>query len=1481
MATPASVADQLPHYRHVLKSFITQSDGKQIISHQIESFNQFIEVDIPEIIHMSNPITAYGSPEIPLAGPRSALATATGLSTTAAHALMGTTADGAVAGKTVQHEYEVTLEFEEISIRKPTIFENNGAIHPMMPNDARLRNLTYAAPLNMDVKVTTVFIDHTRNSIRETNVRVFPHVHLGKIPVMVGSKYCLLHDQKHVPPAAMGECPEDMGGYFIVQGGERAMISMERMSENRPFVFRNGRGSVKELEVVEIKCIGPDNDQVPKSNTVKIVYHPKNQLLTMIRVTVPRIKTEIPIVILFRALGVLSDREICELILGGEDEPAYDSVMTETIMEAGAIQTNEQALAWIGEHTHTWSSKSYKPNNIADILSEELFPHIGGKEMNYEKACFLAHMARKALWTSTKRIPIDDRDAYPNKRVDIPGFLLADLFRKTYNNRMVKDMKAALSKEIHGGSWKATGNWPDIVNINNINKIIKSTIMDVCLKSSLATGNFGSGKIGGPNKIGVSQVLNRMNYSATISHLRRITTPIEKTGKLIAPRKQHNSQCFYVCPCETPEGHGVGVVKNMSATTAITIFTSPITVYAFIQQLETLVSLKESTMEQKHSETRVFLNGSWIGMVLNENTVSMVHALRQAKRAGRLHLYTGIVWKNAYKELWLTTEAGRVIRPVYYAPALREIAADQTGALKAQVMAIQDWNQMLLWETPSGDHLFEYIDAGETDCAYFAMDYEKAVADPMTTHCEIHPSAMLGTTASYIPFPDHNQSPRNAYQCLWEGEEVLMASGMRKAIKDVAVGERVMSFDPVTGVMEKATVLHQYVRETDKQIYRLTTLSGRTIVATDNHPFITAEGWTTVGDLYAMGNEEASAEPAIGILPHWLSLDTKTEHSVAISKEDMERVLREYDVRESLVERHVAALEEQGLCPLWADDARLPLLARMLGFLQTDGSINVYDKKSYMMCQVSCDFGDEEDAIQWENDVVSLGFTACGVTYRTGIVHGYSMSAYHVCHNGAFASLMACLGPTLGRNTTRERLPIPAWIMEGSDNVKREFLGGFQGGDGCMIRHNRTKGNQNFVCAETTQQIAVAYKDSLLAFMTQLQILFTSFGVQTKLVSRLFSEDRWMAGVKLADRSANLIHYYDTIGYRYDTRKIVESFKTVEYLKYKARLVAEYVRTVEAVRSDLAQGLTPHQIALARHISFPAIGGIRRAVKNGRVPTMRNLEAHEFCDVVCGRMTHRGRMIFVPLESVVKHETVRIADITVDNEHHSFVTSHHIGSHNSSMGKQAMGIYALNFRERFDAMSHVLCYPEIPMVSSFMSRHYGAQELPAGQNIVVAIMTYTGYNQEDSNMINRASLDRGRFRSIFYRTYKDEERKNQSSGEEERFCRPDPTETKHIKNAKYDKIAEDGFVPRNTYVTPDDILIGKVVPLRVPTGAVLPAGAKKSRDVSKMPRNNESGYVDKIYKNRNGEGYSFVKIRMRQDRIPEIGDKFSSRHGSL
>jgi DNA-directed RNA polymerase II subunit RPB2 len=969
-----------PSYHSVLNKYFSQCEGRHIIFHQIESFNTFMDIDIPEIIKNVNPIIVRGSPEVPLSGPRSALASATGLSTSAANALMGFKSDSTAALGGPKFEYEIHMSFENLAFRKPTIFENNGAVLPMMPNDARLRNLTYASPLFVDVRIKTIFIDNTKDGQRTMRERLFPNVHMGKIPVMVGSKYCLLHDQTYVHPKVLGECSEDAGGYFIISGGERVIISQERMSENRPFVFRNNKSNNKDIEAIEVKSIGPDNDQVPKSNMVKIVYHPKNSQIHLLKANIPRIKNDIPLFILFRAFGVTNDKDIHDLILGKDSDPSYFSLFDESMQEANFIKTQEEAKCYIANEMNNSSSKASKHNTmkVQDLLHNEVFPHIGLTESdNYAKACYLSHMTRKLLWVDSGKISIDDRDAYPNKRVDLPGFLLASLFRTYFNNKMVKDIRSGLSKEIHNGSWRASGNFEDIVNLSNINKIIKSVIMEVGLKTSLATGNFGSAKIGGPTKIGVSQVLNRLNYVASLSHLRRVSTPIEKTGKLIAPRKLHNTQWGYICPSETPEGHSVGVVKNMSNTASVSIYSNVKILKEYFKKLGVLIPLEKSTVEEKHNLVRVFMNGAWVGSLDNKDVVTTIKNLKHAKRCGKIHMFTGIIWKPMFRELWLTTEAGRLLRPLFCGETIREIAADTTGELNKQVNNLKTWNELLLWTSPNDNMLIEYIDPGETEGSFIAMKFDELTEDH--THVEIHPSTALGTLASNIPFPDHNQSPRNSYQ--------------------------------------------------------------------------------------------------------------------------------------------------------------------------------------------------------------------------------------------------------------------------------------------------------------------------------------------------------------------------------------------------------------------------------------------------------------------------------------------------------------------AAMGKQAMGMYALNFKDRFDTMAHVLCYPQAPFVSPYMSKFYGSQTMPSGQNVIVAIMTYTGYNQEDSIMINRGALDRGLFRSIFYRTYKDEERKNQSSGEEEKFVKPDNSTTKQMKHANYDKLDADGFIPENTYVDADDILIGKVVPIRVPTGMVVPAGAKRLRDVSRTIRNNETGWVDKIFKNRNGEGYSFVKVRVRQDRIPEIGDKFSSRHG--
>jgi DNA-directed RNA polymerase beta subunit len=1095
-------------YKKLLRLFFEQNGDRQMIAHQIESFDNFINTKLPAVLRSANPIIVTAGNEKPT----------------------NSNPEPLLKDRTL----EVRVNIDNFTIRLPSVFENNGVTRPMFPHAARLHNLVYASTCYIDLDITYTLTN--ADGTQEVRHKRMPNIQLGKIPIMVGSKHCMLHRVPDRTAEELGECRYDPGGYFIIQGGERAVLSLERMAENIPYVFKPSKASNKEVDKAEIKCVPSGADSDARTNVVRLMHVPRQVTAApLLRASIPRLKMkhDIPICVLFRALGVETDQDIIMMMVSSEEEiKEFSGVLTETLLDVQTahIKTKAQALDYLVKGVSVWNNRQTKTEVLDDILRKEVLPHIGNKpEHATAKARFLGYMVRKLLRTHFKKLPYDDRDNYMNKRVDAPGTSIGILAADYFQGKLLKEMKTAITKEINSGSWRAQENIVDIINPTNIYKVVKTTVMEANLKSSLATGNFGGGKR--PNKVGVSQVLSRMTHLAGISHLRRVATPVEKNGKLIAPRRLHNTQWGFACVAETPEGNSVGVVKNLAATATITVETStdPIKSLLFAGSWITPLydmpdrGLTAATHEQCAEWTKVFLNGAWIGMA--KAGFACVQMLREAKAQGILHPYTSIATAAYGHELWISTEAGRLIRPILRADAVRELMA--CCVTVEQLMAdMHDWDDVMMYRTESGRALIEYIDSRETENTYIANFPHELSMNPTArfTHCEIHPSVILGVMASMIPFPNYNQSPRNSYQCLHEDTPVLMANGTYMPICLVRPLDMVMGFNPETLELFPTRVTNHFVKPTDKAMFRVVLGNGREITATCDHKFWTDKGWKQVYQL-----------------------------TVGTSK------------------------------------------------------VAVHDAKV-------------NDGRPW--------------------------------------------------------------------------------------------------------------------------------------------------------------------------------FETVQWV----------------------------------------------------LPT----------------------------------DPCNISDITVEADTHCFIADGFL-VHNSSMGKQAISIPMRNFYERFDTMNNILCYPQIPLVSTHMSRFFHSHEMPSGFNAVVAVLICGGYNQDDSVILNKAAIERWLAAAYLVRTYKDEEKKNQASGEEEKICRPNPGLTKQLKNANYDKLDESGLVPENTFITSNDILIGKVSPIRVREkrgNAMVDAYAKKRyRDVSKLPRNNENGYVDRNHRGRNGEGNSHCKVRVRTLRIPTIGDKFSSRHG--
>jgi DNA-directed RNA polymerase II subunit RPB2 len=718
----------------IINSYFANQHLKQLIRHQIESYNDFISRQIPHTIEMFNPVLI--------------------------------TSDQDYNKELKKYGLEIYINFENFSLHRPQIHENNGAAKIMLPHEARLRNFTYASNMTIDLNIK--YIVKTGKDLEnvQTYYKVLPKIHIGKLPIMLRSNICVLSQYKHLTSEVIGECKMDPGGYFIINGSEKTCLGQERAAENQIYCFDISKNNSKWSYMAEIKSV-PDWKSISPKQIAIMMSCKNNSYGYCIWIQIPRLKNPIPVIVLFRALGIISDKEICEKIVLDLNNPLYEVFVKEfkaSIIEGNNYLDYESAMKYIT------SNVMYTPMNMdkeqgavkkrefaEEVLENDLFPHCHNKT---QKIYFLGYMIFKLLKCYLKLAPVDDRDSYVNKRIDLTGTLLNNLFRN-YLNKLVKDMQKYIIREINTGSWKSTEDYSNIINLTNIYKIIKSTTIENGIKRALATGDFGI-KQTNSNKVGVAQVLNRLTYISTISHLRRINTPIDKSGKLIPPRKLHNSSWGFLCPAETPEGASVGVVKNLSYMTTITI-TSNSTPLLDCVKLE-IIKIEECK-ENLDNYVKVFINGAWIGVT--DEAEKLYLSLKDKKYKGIINIYTSIIFDYKNCEIRVCNDGGRLIRPLLKVKNNNILyTQDIINKLDNQEL---NWNDLLI-SCNIEESIIEYIDPLEQYFAMIAMKNKDLFSNKKNnniykyTHCEIHPSSIFGILASCIPFPDHNQSPRNTYQ---------------------------------------------------------------------------------------------------------------------------------------------------------------------------------------------------------------------------------------------------------------------------------------------------------------------------------------------------------------------------------------------------------------------------------------------------------------------------------------------------------------------------------------------------------------------------------------------------------------------------------------------------------------------------------------------------------------------------------------------
>ena len=697
----------------------------------------------------------------------------------------------------IKDQHEETKEFQyqayiymggknadRIYYGKPIIYDDNDQEHIMYPNEARLRNMTYAFTIHVDLEIEfqiKVYDEIGKVKFETIKTVEIPKIFLGKFPIMLQSDMCILKNLTPEVRFNMGECRNDKGGYFIVDGKEKVIICQEKFADNQLYIQDNVSDVYSYS--AKIRSVSEDASKPIRTLAVRMAAPQPSSSNGQIVVSIPNVRKPVPLFIVMRALGVISDKDIIKYCIFDIDK--YSNILDifrPSIHDAGMIFTQQSALSYIASLT-----KGKSNSHAMEILMMYFLPHIG--ELNFkQKALYLGYIVNRMLRVSRGIEKPTDRDSFLYKRVEVSGMLIYELFREYYTLQQ-RNIFLKLDSEYFYNKTTPKykeANFMDLIQ-ENVPLIFGDRIVEKGFRKAFK-GDWGAESH--TKRPGVLQDLSRLSYWSFMAQLRKTNVNISAEGaKVVGPRLLNSTQWGILCPIHTPDGGNIGFHKHLSAFTKITPSLSG---YPFITLLRTMgiTLLEEASIDFLSKTTKIFVNGSWIGAT--DNIISMYNSLKLMRRNGLFSPFISIRWNITRNELLIQTDAGRPCHPVM--PVHGDKISYQTEDIMDKIQNNSlTWDESILGfakktketdvnsskiytmqelygrdiDLEKNQAIIEYLDTQEMEGVKLASydQPQSTYKDNYITHIEIHPSVILSVMANQIIFPSHNQFPRDSFSC--------------------------------------------------------------------------------------------------------------------------------------------------------------------------------------------------------------------------------------------------------------------------------------------------------------------------------------------------------------------------------------------------------------------------------------------------------------------------------------------------------------------------------------------------------------------------------------------------------------------------------------------------------------------------------------------------------------------------------------------